>query len=538
MKKLFCFVTTLCLLLILLPTTVLAENDSTYLDSPLDFEERTVFCGDVYFPVIISGQTVIGPVWLNRDHPLEASEGYYKLDAGLGEILLEVTVQTLSSPELDVRSYTLTIYSAHADAEKDHVCDNCGDTIGTCEDTDLDHYCDYGCGKFYSTHAPASADIHVCAYCGVPTTSSCVDETPKDHKCDVCGETISGHNFVWRDGGGQYWQECDDCHETTEKAAIPSVAINGADTVCLSKDYTFTFPLPDGCTDATAGYSFPLIGDESRVIPTNGVCSYTVGCSGREDITSFGVWARITTADGYPFLVSKQVSIQSQHAGGTATCTQRAKCTTCGDEYGEPDTANHSLEHNKETAATVTETGNTEYWRCKNCGNIFSDKDGTKPITQKDTVTPKLTPEIIDGKGQSLTTGDQKDLRFRSNAAFSEFVGVELDGKALDEKHYTADEGSTIVTLKSAYIATLSAGEHTLSILSESGTASTTFTIRAKDAEVTLPTTGDGSNDVEVTPPATGDGSNMVLWIVLLAAATAGVTSLGVYGKKHHTSGM
>ena len=42
--------------------------------------------------------------------------------------------------------------------------------------------------------------------------------------------------------------------------------------------------------------------------------------------------------------------------------------------------------------------------------------------------------------GQSLAAGEKKDLTFRSNAAFSDFIRVELDGKTLDEKNYTASQ--------------------------------------------------------------------------------------------------
>ena len=59
-----------------------------------------------------------------------------------------------------------------------------------------------------------------------------------------------------------------------------------------------------------------------------------------------------------------------------------------------------------------------------------------------------------------------------------------------------AKEGSTIVTLKADYVATLSAGEHTIGIVSTSGTATTTFTVNAKtvaDNDANSPQTGDNS---------------------------------------------
>ncbi len=254
----------------------------------------------------------------------------------------------------------------------------------------------------------------------------------------------------------------------------------------------------------------------------------------------------------------------SNHTGGEATCTAKAECEYCGAEYGELDSSNHTggteirgakdatcteegytgdtycigcgekisagtaikmSAHNLEKIsakdATVTETGNKEYWHCKDCKKYFSDAAGTNEIKLDDTIISKLSPEIIEGKGQSITAGEKKELTFKSNAAFSDFIRVELDGKTLDEKNYTVKEGSTVVTLKADYVATLSAGEHTIGIVSASGTATTTFTVNVKAVV-----------DNDTKSPQTGDNSHMALWIALLFMSGAGVIGTTVYGKK------
>ena len=199
-----------------------------------------------------------------------------------------------------------------------------------------------------------------------------------------------------------------------------------------------------------------------------------------------------------------EIKDHAEHSGGTATCTSKAVCEYCDEEYGEIDSTNHNLEKISAKDATVTETGNKEYWHCKDCGKYFADENGENEIELADTVIAKLPPEIIDGIGQSITEGEKKELSFTSNAAFSDFIRVELDGKTLDEKNYTVKEGSTVVTLKADYVATLSAGEHTIGIVSESGTATATFTVSEKTAA-----------DDDTNPP-TGDNSHMALWIALL----------------------
>lgn len=211
----------------------------------------------------------------------------------------------------------------------------------------------------------------------------------------------------------------------------------------------------------------------------------------------------------------------SDHTGGTATCVAKAICEYCTKEYGELDSSNHNLENIPAKDATVTETGYKEYWHCKDCAKYFADEKGTNEIKLDDTVIAKLPPEIIEGKGQSIAEGEVKELTFRSNASFSDFIRVELDGKTLDAENYTATEGSTIITLKTDYVASLSAGEHTIGIVSENGTATTTFTVNAKTVV-----------DNDTKSPQTGDNSHMALWIALLFVSGAGVIGTTVYGKK------
>ena len=156
-------------------------------------------------------------------------------------------------------------------------------------------------------------------------------------------------------------------------------------------------------------------------------------------------------------------------------------------------------------------------------GTITFTTDGSPyyVLGEKESTIATLPPEIIKGKGQSIVAGENKELSFTSNAAFSDFLRVELDGKTLDEKYYTVKEGSTIVTLKADYVATLSVGEHTIGIVSTNGTATTTFTVKAKTAV-----------DNDTDSPQTGDNSNMALWIALLAASVFGLAGTAVYSKR------
>ena len=333
-----------------------------------------------------------------------------------------------------------------------------------------------------------------------------------------------GHIYEWQDDNGQYWKKCKFCGDETAKKDIPTITIDGANAVCVTQDYKFSFTLPQGTTDAESGYEFTNMGAGINLTAENGMYSGVLESQFYdENEISFKLKAYAKTTDGFVFSAEKTVAIQNEHAGGVATCVESAICDTCGKHYGEFDSTNHNLEKIPEKGATVTETGNKEYWHCTDCDKYFADEKGENEIKLADTVISKLPPEIIKGAGQSVTEGEKKELAFRSNAAYSDFIRVTLDGKTLDEKNYTVKEGSTVVTLKADYVATLSAGEHKIGIASESGTATTTFTVNAKAAA-----------DNDTKSPKTGDNSHIALWIALLFVSGGAVATTGVRKKKKH----
>ena len=90
------------------------------------------------------------------------------------------------------------------------------------------------------------------------------------------------------------------------------------------------------------------------------------------------------------------------HKGGTATCSEKAKCEVCGEAYGEIDSENHSdFKHVDAKAATKKSEGNVEYWYCDGCGKYYSDEAGKKEIKAEAVIIAKLKDEP-----KSLQTGD------------------------------------------------------------------------------------------------------------------------------------
>lgn len=91
--------------------------------------------------------------------------------------------------------------------------------------------------------------------------------------------------------------------------------------------------------------------------------------------------------------------------------------------------------------------------------------------------------EILDGADQTLERG--QDLVLRSSADLDKFEMIMIDGVVVEEENYTLASGSTIVTVKSAYLDTLIDGSHSIAIYSIDGNATTSFTLLAAKAEDT-----------------------------------------------------
>ena len=231
---------------------------------------------------------------------------------------------------------------------------------------------------------------------------------------------------------------------------------------------------------------------------------------------------------------------KAAHSGGKATCKDKAICEICGDSYGSLDPNNHTdLKHIDAKAATAAEEGNIAYWYCDGCKKYFSDAAAKTEIAKADTVTAKRSPQITAGDGAAVTQGEKKELTFTSDASFADFLRVELDGTALDEKNYTKREGSTIITLNRDFVATLSVGEHTLAIVSQHGTATAKFTVKAKPAQTATPQptvtpqpTAQPQPTVQPVSPRTGDTANLALWFALLIVSGGAAIGITVASRK------
>ena len=364
------------------------------------------------------------------------------------------------------------------DANHWHEC-TCGDKKDLAAHTDAnnDHNCDV-CGKKMSDHTGG--------------TATCKDKAT----CSICGQKygeLAAHNYktTWSSDETNHWHECSVCGDKKDIAAHTpgAAATETTPQTCTACGYVIK--------EATGHvHSYTEKNTDAKYLKSAATCTakaeYYYSCScgekGTETFESGDVlahsWGTVWESNG------------SKH---WHECTV---CKTKGDE------ADHAFEWQIDKEATVTEAG-AKHEECKVCGY----KNTTVSVD-------KLAPSIIDGRNAKWSKGGESDLIFKSDAAFSDFVEVLVDGKTITAENYEKREGSIIIELKASYLATLAAGEHTLTIRSASGDAATKFTV---DAEIVSPPTG---------------SANVWVWIIIgvvVLGAGAAVTVLILRKRKKPT---
>ena len=135
-------------------------------------------------------------------------------------------------------------------------------------------------------------------------------------------------------------------------------------------------------------------------------------------------------------------------------------------------------------------------------------------------VVEKIVYEVTEGANQEYTITRDNEAKFKINADFRMFDGgkVYVDDELVDPKNYTAESGSTIITLKKEFVDTLSVGKHTLKVLfNDGGQATTIFNV----AKTTVP----------VENPNTLD--NVMIYIVSGILSIIGISgTLTIYKRK------
>lgn len=156
-----------------------------------------------------------------------------------------------------------------------------------------------------------------------------------------------------------------------------------------------------------------------------------------------------------------------------------------------------------------------------------SNKKPEGYIDEIGTTFKHYAPTITDGANSSYVQGSQNTVYFHSSNTFTSFKKVLVDNKEISADCYTATEGSIVITFKPEYLNTLAVGTHSISIVSEEGTAITNFTVQAVSTTPTPsePSTTQGESTTTSTPAsattASTQGSQQVIPTIIEGAGNS-----------------
>ena len=333
----------------------------------------------------------------------------------------------------------------------------------------------------------------------VTTQPTCTTAGQKTYTCTVCSatkiETLDalGHNFAKYDAkaatcteiGWNTYFTCTNCNYTTYK----EIAALGHDKIShKAKAAT--------CTEK--GWN---------AYDTCSRCDYTsykeIAALGH-DFTS-NTWQSDAHRHWKKCSRCKAAGKKTQHTGGTATCKDRAVCTTCSKAYGTLDAKHHvgGTEIRDMVEPTTKKAGHTGNSYCKGCNTKLSDGTVIPVISnlstgKKSDLTTALKDmeKFLNSHGSNYTANQKKQLIANINAIKSAHKSIENTEKAVKKAEampaadkIQPDDKAAIAAYedaKKAYDALSAgeknmAGEHTKAILDTMLKALTAYDITSGD---------------------------------------------------------
>ena len=288
------------------------------------------------------------------------------------------------------------------------------------------------------------------------------------------------------------------------------------------------------CGSYLGGHTLSKVDRKEATHLTEGNIQYWV-CANCGGYFSDANGANMITA--LDVVIAKTAEHTADRTGWHSDADNHWNTCECGEKINQ---SGHSFTWVIDKEATSTEKG-SKHEQCTVCNYAKT------PPVKTGTEETKTSYKIIEGTESSYVLQSGNSLTIRVDAEFSKFAGIKVDGVQIGKDNYDVKSGSTIVTLKSSYLNTLTAGTHNLEMLWTDGSASTTFTIQASvnqnpdnknqetaTASNTQPATQTNKKQTTDKSPKTGDYNNPLVWAAWLIVSEIIIAGTVYYRKKKH----
>lgn len=360
--------------------------------------------------------------------------------------------------------------------------------------------------------------------------------------CNAAGTVTGSHPTIAPGGFIGYDNNGTTAGCAFDKKKNPSLNDVGADSGTPGsnqiKAADTTSLLSNICGSYLGGHTLSKVGRKEATHLTEGNIQYWV-CANCGGYFSDANGANMITS--LDVVIAKTAGHTADRTGWHSDADNHWNTCECGEKINQ---SGHSFTWVIDKEATSTEKG-SKHEQCTVCN--YTKTAVEIPPVKTGTEETKTSYKIIEGTESSYVLQSGNSLTIRVDAEFSKFAGIKVDGVQIGKDNYDVKSGSTIVTLKSSYLNTLTAGTHNLEMLWTDGSASTTFTIQASvnqnpdnknqetaTASNTQPATQTNTKQTTDKSPKTGDYNNPLVWAAWLIVSEIIIAGTVYYRKKKH----
>lgn len=360
--------------------------------------------------------------------------------------------------------------------------------------------------------------------------------------CNAAGTVTGSHPTIAPGGFIGYDNNGTTAGCAFDKKKNPSLNAVGADSGTPGsnqiKAADTTSLLSNICGSYLGGHTLSKVDRKEATHLTEGNIQYWV-CANCGGYFSDASGANMITS--LDVVIAKTAEHTADRTGWYSDADNHWNTCECGEKINQ---SGHSFTWVIDKEATSTEKG-SKHEQCTVCN--YAKTAVEIPPVKTGTEETKTSYKIIEGSESSYVLQSGNSLTIRVDAEFSKFAGIKVDGVQIGKDNYDVKSGSTIVTLKSSYLNTLTAGTHNLEMLWTDGSASTTFTIQASvnqnpdnknqetaTASNTQPATQTNTKQTTDKSPKTGDYNNPLVWAAWLIVSEIIIAGTVYYRKKKH----